>query len=147
MVKLLDSKTGARVVIASDDHCPPHVHARHKEAGWVVRLWFSFESEAAGVMSIAPAEHAVRQRHLNQMLDELVGNLRNARKAWWDGKRTTCLENKWMVRISPGRLAVLDERRADARQVRSARYETLTGKTTVTFADGTADDIDSGDAE
>jgi hypothetical protein len=134
------------VVIASDDHCPPHVHARQKEEGWVVRLWFSFESEAVGVMSIAPTEHAVRQRQLNQMLDELTANLRNARKVWWKGKRTTCLENKWMVRIAPGSWTVLNERRSGAKQVRSATYAVMTGKTTVTFADGTEAGIENGDA-
>ena len=147
MAKLLDSKTGARVVIASDDHCPPHVHARHKEEGWVVRLWFAFESDLVGVMSIAPGEAAVRQRQLNQMLDEVVAKLRDFRKVWWETRKTTCLENKWMVRIAPGGLAVLNERRSGAKQVRSAKYEVVTGKTAVTFADGTEASIASGDAK
>ena len=145
MAKLLDSTTGARVVIASDDHCPPHIHARHKEEGWVVRIWFSFESKAVGVISIAPTGHAVRQRHLNQMLDEPAANLRHARKVWWDGKRTTCLENKWMVRIAPGGWTVASERRSGAKQVRSATHRVTTGRTMVTFADGTEAGIESGD--
>jgi hypothetical protein len=147
VAKLLDSRTGARVVIASDDHCPPHVHAGHKAEGWIVRLWFSFDSEAVGVMNITPTEHAVRQRQLNQMLDELMVNLRDARKIWWEGKQTTCLENKRMARTEPGSWAVLNERRSGAKQVRSASYEAETGKTTVTFADGTEVVIDNGDAE
>ena len=73
-------------------------------------------------MSIAPTELAVRQRQLNQLLDELAANLRDARKLWWEGKRTTCLENKWMVRIAPERWDVLNERRQGAKQVRSANY-------------------------
>ncbi len=97
-------------------------------------------------MDIGPTEHAVRQRQLNQMLDELAANLRGARKLWWEGKRTTCLENKWMARIAPGSWTVLDERRSGAKQARSANYEAMTGKTTVTFADGTHADIESGDA-
>lgn len=98
------------------------------------------------MMNIAPTEAAVRQRQLNQMLDELTANLRNLRKVWWEGKSTTCLENKWMVRSPPGSWAVLNERRSGAKQVRSANYEVTTGKTTVTFADGTEAGIGSGDA-
>ena len=52
-MKVLVSKTGARLIIASDDHCPPHVHARYREEGWVVRLWFCFASNAVGVLDIA----------------------------------------------------------------------------------------------
>jgi hypothetical protein len=133
------------VVIASDDHCPPHVHARHKEQGWVVRLWFSFETEAVGVMSIVPSENVVRQRQLNLMLDELVANSRKLRTVWWEGKMTTCLENKWMMRIPSGRLAPLNGRHPGAKQVRFAEYDVKTGKTTVTFADGYEYDIESGD--
>jgi hypothetical protein len=81
------------------------------------------------------------------MLDELVAKLRDFRKVWWEGKKTTCLENKWMVRIAPGRLAVLNERRSGTKGVRSAYHEVISGMTTVTFADGTEECIASGDAE
>ena len=110
-----------------------------------MRLWFSFGSPAVGVMSIAPSERAVRQRQLSQMLDELAVHLSDARRMWWDGKRTTCLENKWMVRIAPGSWTVSSERRSGAKQVRSATYRATTGETTVTFADGTEAGIASGD--
>ena len=111
----------------------------------MVRLWFSFESKAVGVMTIAPTEHAVRQRHLNQMLDELIANLRKARKVCWEGKRTTCLENKWMAQIVPGGWTALNERQLGAKQVRSASDRVTTGKTMVTFVDGTEAGIESGD--
>jgi hypothetical protein len=146
VAKLLDSATGARVVIASDDHCPPHVHSGHKAEGWVVRLRFSFDAQPVGVISITPTELAVRQRQLNQMLDELAAHLHGARKLWWEGKGTTCLENKWMVRIAPGSWAVVTERRPGAKQVRSANFEVMTGRTTVTFADGAEVVIEDGDA-
>ena len=60
MAKLYDSGTGARVVIVSADHCPPHVHAVHKGEGWVVKLWSSFGSADVRTLEIAPTEGAVR---------------------------------------------------------------------------------------
>lgn len=145
MARNLDSKTGARMVIASNDHCPPHVHARHKEEGWVVRLWFSFGSKAVGVMSIAPTGNAVRQRQLNQMLDEIMTNLGECRKVWWEGKTTTCLDNKWLMRTSSGEMDVLDDRRAGAMQVRSATYDVNMMMTAVTFWDGSEARIENRD--
>jgi len=147
VVKVLVSKTGARLVIASDDHCPPHVHARHREEGWVVRLWFSFASNAAGVLDIAPTDAAVRQRQLNQMLDEVAANVNACRKIWWEGKTTTCLENKWLERAGPQEMTLLDRRQTGARQVRAARYDVQTCKTFLIFLDGTEDSIESGDAK
>ncbi len=65
MAKAFISGTGASVVIASNEHCPPHVHAMHREEGWVVRLSFSFLSAVVEVMSVAPNENRVRQKQLN----------------------------------------------------------------------------------
>lgn len=144
MVKVLDSAVGARVVIASDDHCPPHVHSHHKAEGWIVRLWFAFESDAVGVLSIAPTERAVRQWQLNQMLDEMATHLGVLRRVWWDSQGTTCLENRWMVRQSQARWAVAVEERPGAKQARSAVYEAAREITTVTFSDGTKVDIGHG---
>jgi hypothetical protein len=132
--------------MASEDHCPPHLHGHHKGEGWVVRLWFSFASDAVGVMTIAPAQNAVRQRLLNQMLSEIVANVDECRMMWWEGKKTTCLENKWRVRTSPRDMIELNERRPDARQVQSANYDTRTRTTVLTFWDGSEDFIGSGDA-
>jgi hypothetical protein len=139
---VLNPRAGARVVIASDDHCAPH--ARHKEEGWVVRLWFSFASAAVGVMSIAPTESAVRQRQLNHLRDKVVTALRACRKKWWESKHTTCLENKWVARISAGDMEVLSERPEGARQVRSARYDETTCGTALIFSDRTEESIANG---
>lgn len=75
MGKVFLSETGAKVVIASNDHCPPHLHAGHKGEGWVVKIWFSYASRAVGVLEIAPTENAVRQRQLNTMMAEIVDNI------------------------------------------------------------------------
>jgi len=46
--------TGAAVYVFADDHCPPHVHARHRGDGWIARVRFSYVSRALELMSIAP---------------------------------------------------------------------------------------------
>jgi hypothetical protein len=147
VVKIRESNTGARLVILSDDHCPPHVHAHHKTEGWIVRLWFSFASNAVGVMSIAPTANTVRQRQLNQMLDEITADLGKFREIWWESQKTTCLENKWLRRISLGAMAVLDVRHAEAKQVLSAQYDVGTRTTAMIFRDGTRDSVESGITE
>jgi hypothetical protein len=32
--------TGAGIYVFSDDHCPAHVHARHRGEGWIARVRF-----------------------------------------------------------------------------------------------------------
>lgn len=34
--------TGAAIYVFSHDHCPPHVHARHRGDGWIARVAFSY---------------------------------------------------------------------------------------------------------
>jgi hypothetical protein len=46
--------TGAAIYVFSDDHCPPHVHARHRGEGWIARIGFSYLSGEVKLMSIAP---------------------------------------------------------------------------------------------
>ncbi len=130
-------EAGARVVIASDDHCPPHVHAHHKEEGWVVRIWFSFLTDAVGIMDIAPSACAVRQRQLNHMLDEVAAHLNTCREIWWEGKGTTRLQNKWLVHVKSDALAAVNAQQLGARQVRLAQYDALARTTTLIFGDGT----------
>jgi hypothetical protein len=122
-------------VIASDDHCPPHVHARHKEEGWIVRLWFSFVSPAVGVMTIAPSEKAVLLWQLNQMLDEISSNIDLFRQIWRQGKQTTCLENKWMALVGGVQLALLDNGKHGAKQVHTATYDVQARTTSLRFFD------------
>ena len=145
MAELFKSATGAKVVIASEDHCPPHVHALHRAEGWVVRLWFSFASRNTGVLSIAPTNGAVRPRQLNQMLDELSANLAASRKLWWDSMGAICLENKWALLMPPDRLTILDRRQSGAKRVRSATYDAETQTLTVTFTDDSQAVIGNGD--
>jgi hypothetical protein len=137
MPNVFPSATGARVIIASNDHCPPHVHAGHKEEGWVIRLWFSFTSDDVGVLSIAPTEHAVRRRQLNQICDELAAELIACRELWWNTQKTTCVDGMWALRVPPNDVTVLNERQAGAGRLTSATYDPRTRMTEVTLADGT----------
>ena len=146
MAKLFDSQTGARVVIASADHCPPHVHALHQGEGWVVRLWFSFASRDVGVLSIDPRAKAVRQGQINLLLDEIAGRIRALRLAWWDGTGTTCLDNKWVVQVSEQAFSVGGRNAAGAKQIRSALYGRTDGVTELRFLDGSCHKIDGRDA-
>src|SRR5258708_29019781 len=34
--------TGVGIYVFSDDHCPAHVHARHRGEGWIARVRFSY---------------------------------------------------------------------------------------------------------
>ena len=145
MAELFKSATGAKVVIVSEDHCPPHVHALHRAEGWVVRLWFSFASRDTGVLSIAPTNGAVRPRQLNQMLDEISAHLAACRKLWWDNMRATCLENKWALLVPPDRLVILDRRQSGAKRVRLAAYDDATQTLKVTFTDDSQAVIGNGD--
>ena len=109
-----------------------------------MRLWFAFESQQTGVLSIAPTTGAVRQRQLNQMLAEIAALPHQLRAVWWDTQGTTCLEGKWLL---PGPWSVVPQRRPGARQVRAARYDSAHDTTTVTFTDGSTVRLNDGGTE
>lgn len=113
----------------------------------MVRIRFSFLSDAVAVMDIAPSEDVVRQRQLNEMVDEVTLHLAACREIWWDGKRTTCLQNMWLMLAGFDGLAVVDGQRPGARQVRFARYDVLARRTILVFSDGTDHSISAGRAE
>jgi hypothetical protein len=69
MATLFISGTGARVIIASDDHCPPHVLAFHRTEGWIVSFVVPMRPSRLVVLSIAPTGQAMRQRQLNRRSD------------------------------------------------------------------------------
>ena len=54
----MSESTGAAIYLFADDHCPPHVHARHRSEGWIARVQFSFVNNDVGLLSIAPPKHA-----------------------------------------------------------------------------------------
>lgn len=100
-----------------------------------MRLGFSYASNAAEVLSIAPTEGAVRQKQLNRMLDEIVSNLQTCRELWWNSNKTTCLENQWVLSAS-SELCVLSKDEVGAKQVWAADYDVATQKLVLKFWDG-----------
>jgi hypothetical protein len=44
-------RCGAAVYVFSDDHCPPHVHARNHGDGWIARVSFSYLSSVMELRS------------------------------------------------------------------------------------------------
>jgi hypothetical protein len=91
----VSNATRATIYVFSDDHCPPHVHARHRSEGWIARVRFSYVDSAVALISIAPLKNAPQRRVLNLLLDDIHARLADCRLAWWTTRRTTCLANQW----------------------------------------------------
>jgi hypothetical protein len=68
---LISESTGAAVYVFSDDHCPPHVHARHRGDGWIARVRFSYLSGSVELMSVAPLKNYPLQRTMNRLLADI----------------------------------------------------------------------------
>jgi hypothetical protein len=139
----ISTSSGAGVYIFSDDHCPPHVHARHRGEGWIARIKFSFVTNVVQLISIAPLQNIPLQRVVSRLLDDIHARLDVCRRHWWNISRTTCLENQWMVPSRDGSLRVLPLRAAGARQVAASAYDPDNRQLRITFRDGTVFDLQS----
>src|SRR5260370_35702984 len=53
----ISEKTGAGIYVFSDDHCPAHVHARHRGEGWMARVRFSCLGSTVELISIVPIKN------------------------------------------------------------------------------------------
>jgi hypothetical protein len=135
--------TGAVIYIFADDHCPPHVHARHRGEGWVARVRFSYISSAVELISIAPLKNVPLQRVVNQLLDDVQTRLADCRRRWWTTRRTTCLANQWAV-VEAGKTELRSERTPDAKQIADASYDPATERLHVTFRDGATAEVSTG---
>jgi hypothetical protein len=116
----LSESSGAAVYVFADDHCPPHVHARHSGEGWVARVRFFYTTNIVELISIAPLRNVPLQRVLSRLLDDVQTRLAECRRSWWITRRTTCLENQWAILAAGGTLALLSRRTGDARQIADA---------------------------
>ena len=122
----------------SDDHCPPHVHARHRGEGWIARVSFSFvSSSAVELLSIAPLKNSLLQRTVNRLLDDIEAGLSACRHAWWTTRQTTCLVHRWAVVTTIGMIELVPEPTANAKQISEATYDPEQERLWVTFEDGT----------
>ena len=141
MSKVFTSEaTGAAVYVFSDDHCPPHVHARHRGEGWIARASFSFLRNAIGLMSIEPLHQAPLQRTVNHLLDDIQERLTECRRCWWQISRTTCLENQWARVPFPGKVVISDQV-PGAKQIEDAEYDAAENQLRVSFCDGTTEEV------
>ncbi len=129
-------RSGADVYVFSDDHCPPHVHARHRGDGWVARVAFSYVDEIVVLLSVVPTKRAPRKRVINHLLDDVRVRLGDCRRMWWTIRGRTCLERQWVLRRADGGIDVRSPRTKGARQIFGAAYEPSSGMLTVRFSDG-----------
>jgi hypothetical protein len=132
--------TRAVIYVFADDHCPPHVHARHRGEGWIARVRFSYVSSAVELISIAPLKNVPLQRVVNRLLDDIHAWLADCRRAWWTTRRTTCLANQWAM-AGEGKIELRPERSPDAKQIADANYDAEAERLHVTFRDGTTAEV------
>jgi hypothetical protein len=133
--------TGAVIYVFADDHCPPHVHARHRGEGWVARVRFSYVGSAVALISIAPLKNVPFQRVVNELLDDIQARLGECRRSWWTTRQTTCLTNQWAAVPGAEQIELRSERTSDAKQIADARYDPETEQLYVTFRDGTTAEV------
>jgi hypothetical protein len=133
----LSEATGAVIYIFADDHCPPHVHARHRSEGWIARVRFSYLGSAVELISIAPLNNVPLQRVVNVLLDDIQARLVDCRRSWWTTRQTTCLANQWAVVSAAEVIKLRSKRTPNAKQIADARYDPAIERLYVTFRDGT----------
>ncbi len=133
--------TGAGIYVLSDDHCPAHVHARHRGEGWIARVRFSYLGSTVELMSIAPVKNVPLQRVVNNLLSEVKVRLPDCRRSWWLIRRTTCLANQWAVVREPGRIELLSKPAPGAKQIAEAEYDPANEHVYVIFRDGTTEQV------
>jgi hypothetical protein len=137
----ISEETGAGIYVFSDDHCPAHVHARHRGEGWIARVRFSYLSNALDLISIAPVKNIPLQRVVNRLLRDVQERLSDCRRSWWLMRRTTCLANQWAVVGEPGRIALLAKPTRSAKQIAEAQYDPANEQLHVVFRDGTTEEV------
>ena len=134
---MTSESTGAAIYVFSDDHCPPHVHARHRGEDWIARVGFSYLGNAAELMSIAPLKNAPLRRTMNRLLTDVRAGLPACRRSWWITRRTTCLEQQWAVVLTPDRVELSPASVPNTQRIVDANYDPDVARLRVTFEDGT----------
>jgi hypothetical protein len=137
----VSASTGTAVYVFADDHCPPHVHARHRGDGWVARVRFSYVASAVELISIAPLKNPPLRRVLNQLLGDIHTRLSDCRRSWWATRRTTCLENRWAVTPASGTILLCPGTTPGAKQIADGGYDPAAERLKVTFRDGTIAEV------
>lgn len=143
---LVSDGTGAAVYVFADDHCPPHVHARHRGEGWVARVGFSFVTNRVQLISVAPMRNIPLPRVINQLLADVGEALPACRNAWWTMRSTACVANRWVLQRMHT-VTVLPERRPGAAQIVNATYDPASRHLEILFQDGVTLGIEAGSGE
>lgn len=133
--------TGAGIYVFSDDHCPAHVHARHRGEDWIARVRFSYLASTVELISIIPVKNVPLQRIVNRLLSDVQVRLPDCRRSWWLTRRTTCLANQWAVVREPGRIELLSKPSPNAKQIAEAEYDPSNEQVHVAFQDGTTEQV------
>jgi hypothetical protein len=133
----ISEDTGAGIYVFSDDHCPAHVHARHRGDGWIARVRFSYLDSAVELISIAPVKNVPLQRVVNRLLSDVRARLPDCRRSWWLTRRTTCLTNQWAMVSKAGSIELLSKPVPSAKQIAKAEYEPVNEQVRLIFRDGT----------
>ena len=136
----ISAGTGAAIIVFAEDHCPPHVHARHRGEGWIVRARFSFADNGVALLSIAPTGNIPARRAVGRLLDEIAARLPACRLHWWTVNRTVCLTNQWATVPVAGTPVLVAPRTPRARQIVDAGYDPESRRLRATFLDGTVID-------
>jgi len=137
----VSESTGAAIYVFSDDHCPAHVHARHRGEGWIARVKFSYVNDAVKLMGIAPAKDIPLQRVVNRLLSAIHKRLPDCRRSWWITRRTTCLANQWAIVPERGKVELASKGAPHAKQISEAQYAPESESLHVTFRNGTTAEV------
>jgi len=137
----ISESTGAVIYVFSDDHCPPHVHARHRGDGWIARVGFSYLGNTVELMSIAPLKNSPLQRTVNRILADIQMELPACRRRWWITKQTTCLANQWAIMLTPERVELSPGPAATAKQINDATYDPDQERLQITFQNSTTANV------
>jgi hypothetical protein len=138
---LTSQSTGAAIFVFSDDHCPPHVHARHRGDGWIARVRFSYLGSTVKLMSIAPLRNVPVQWTVNRLLAGIEDALTACRRGWWATRQTTCLTNQWAIVRPGGQIEIAPAPSVGAKQISDAEYDPDEERLRVIFHDGTTADV------
>ena len=137
----ISDSTGAGIYVFSDDHCPAHIHARHRGEGWIARVRFSYLGNTVVLISIIPVKNVPLQRVVNRLLSDVQVRLPDCRRSWWLTRRTTCLANQWAVVRGPGRIELLPKSAPSVKRIAEAEYDPANTQVRVIFQDGTTEQV------
>jgi hypothetical protein len=137
----ISEATGAGIYVFSDDHCPAHIHARHRGEGWIARVRFSYLGSTVDLISIVPIKKVPLQRVVNRLLSDVQVRLPDCRRSWWLTRGTTCLTNQWILVRGPGRIELLSKPAPSAKQIAEAEYDPANEQVYVIFQDGKTEQV------